>query len=273
MLCRTFLFLPGVDEKTEHHLWQAGCRTWWHLLERDFPPFSSKRLTFWRKKLEGLSPWARDLTFWAQHLPRKHHWRLLKHFSKEALFLDIETNGLKKGKHEVTVLGVFDGRRGYQAFVAGENLEEGLSLLEQARFWVTFGGSFFDWPFLKSCYPWLPEPLVHLDLCRLFRRLGLRGGLKKIEKQIGLKRPGGVEGLDGYAAVKLWCRWRKCGDGKALEKLIAYNREDVVNLLWLAELVYFGLTRLTLTGKIPALRVSSRKEITRWLYGGEEQQI
>ncbi len=259
MLYRTFLLLPGVDEKFERHLWQVGCRTWWHLLsQKRLPRLSPKRLHFFQDQIQKLLLVSKDLKALASRLPRRHHWRLFKHFRKEAIFLDIETDGLKRGEHEVTVLGLAT-ERGYASYVAGENLEDGLEILAQTRFWITFGGSFFDWPFLKTKYPWLPDPLVHLDLCPLFKRLGLRGGLKKVEKALGLMRPEEVDGFDGYMAVKLWRAWRQRGNPEALERLISYNREDVMNLIPLAEILYSGLTFLTLTGKMPALSVSCRK--------------
>lgn len=272
MLFRTFLFLPGVDERTERRLWQVGCRTWWHLLERDYTGFSATRLALWRKKLSLLSTRAGDLDFLARRLAKRHHWRLFKHFKKEAIFLDIETDGLRKGQHQVTVLGLFDGQR-YHAFIAGRNLEEGLSLLQTKKFWVTFGGSFFDWPFLKESYPWLKGPVVHLDLCPLFKRLGLKGGLKRIEKALGLARPEEIDGFDGYMAVKLWRRWRQRRDHQALARLVAYNREDVVNLAYLAEVLYAGLCQLALTGQTPALTVSSSREGKKKAYDGADERF
>lgn len=270
MLYRTFLHLPGVDQRLERHLWQVGCRTWWHLLEAEsLEGISARRLSSWRRRLEDHLLRRGDLAFFSRLLPRREHWRLYKHFRAEVLFVDIETDGLNRYRNQVTLLGLSDGRH-YRAYVAGEDLEEGLSRLEGARFWVTFGGSFFDWPFLKAHYPWLPKPLVHLDLCPLLKRLGLKGGLKKIERLLGLGRPEEVDGLDGQAAVRLWRCWKHRRDEEALTTLIAYNREDVLNLSLLAEIAYSGLTYLTLTGKRPALRVSSRNQGRQGSYGPGE---
>jgi uncharacterized protein YprB with RNaseH-like and TPR domain len=60
-------------------------------------------------------------------------------------------------------------------------------------------------------------------------RLGYHGGLKRIERQWGIVREDGVAGLTGFDAVLLWARYRR-GEPEALERLIAYNRADVVNL-------------------------------------------
>ena len=60
-------------------------------------------------------------------------------------------------------------------------------------------------------------------------RLGFKGGLKKIEPRFGIHRPKEVNGMDGYMAVLLWQRYQR-GDQGALDLLLTYNREDVVNL-------------------------------------------
>ena len=73
---------------------------------------------------------------------------------------------------------------------------------------------------------------------------GIRGGLKKIEKQFEIERPEGIDGLNGLDAVKLWRRFERFKDESALEKLIAYNRADVVNLERLAEETYTIMRRI-----------------------------
>ncbi|MCX7613805.1 MAG: ribonuclease H-like domain-containing protein [Caldimicrobium sp.] len=144
-----------------------------------------------------------------------------------ALFLDIETEGLSKERNAITLIGLYFGED-YKAFIQGLNLEEAITYLAKTPIWITFGGDNFDIPFIKKTFQGRVLPRVHLDLYHFTSLLGLRGGLKKIEKALGLTRE--TEGLNGYDAVKLWQRWKEEGDSSALEKLIQYNREDVVNL-------------------------------------------
>ena len=87
---------------------------------------------------------------------------------------------------------------------------------------------------LRNFFPDLALPPLHVDLRFLLARLGYRGGLKKIEPRFGIQRPGEVDGMDGYMAVILWERHQR-GDRTALELLLQYNREDVVNLEILME--------------------------------------
>ncbi|MCI4348018.1 MAG: ribonuclease H-like domain-containing protein, partial [Thermoplasmata archaeon] len=55
------------------------------------------------------------------------------------------------------------------------------------------------------------------------------GGLKRIEKELGLGDRTGVEGIEGIDAVRLWEDARRGVPG-SLEKLVNYNRADAVNL-------------------------------------------
>ena len=88
---------------------------------------------------------------------------------------------------------------------------------------------------------------IHLDLVHPLRRLGFVGGLKAIESQVGILRSEETTGLGGFDAVRLWHAY-DAGDDDALDLLLEYNMEDVVNLEPLAELAYEGLRSLCLDG-------------------------
>ncbi|MBC7530655.1 MAG: ribonuclease H-like domain-containing protein [Oligoflexus sp.] len=61
------------------------------------------------------------------------------------------------------------------------------------------------------------------------KRLGYAGGLKAIERQIGLDR-GDLRSVDGFLAVALWQEYKRRKSETALETLLAYNCADVINL-------------------------------------------
>ncbi|MFN4197081.1 MAG: ribonuclease H-like domain-containing protein [Caldimicrobium sp.] len=156
--------------------------------------------------------------------------KLLEYYlenEEKALFLDIETEGLSKERNDITVIGIYKENR-YCAFVRGYNFEKVISHLVQAPIWITFGGENFDLPFIKKTFINVSLPKYHIDLYHYTSLLGLRGGLKKIEKMLGLERK--TDGMTGYDAVKLWKKWQEERDRSALRKLLLYNREDVVNL-------------------------------------------
>ena len=76
---------------------------------------------------------------------------------------------------------------------------------------------------------------MHIDLRFAAAQAGLVGGLKHIEKAIGIERPHGLSGVSGSDAVYLWNMWKSTGEREYLEKLVLYNEEDIINLKPLAE--------------------------------------
>jgi uncharacterized protein YprB with RNaseH-like and TPR domain/predicted nuclease with RNAse H fold/dephospho-CoA kinase len=142
------------------------------------------------------------------------------------LFLDVETTGLSRYYDELTLVGWLSGGV-YRVHVAGDDPEPLLSSLRAASALVTFNGTLFDLAFLAKSFPGLSLPKAHADLRFLARRVGLTGGQKAIEKQLGVQVRDGVEDLDGAQAVLLWHRYLR-GDLESLRRLIDYNRSDVV---------------------------------------------
>ena len=102
---------------------------------------------------------------------------------------------------------------------------------------MTFNGARFDLPFIKREYPEIEFDQLHSDLMYPLRRIGYAGGLKGCERRLGLQRPG-LEDLDGFFAVLLWHDFRKNGNPRALETLLAYNIADTVNLAALMAMAY-----------------------------------
>lgn len=139
--------------------------------------------------------------------------------------------------------GLFDGVE-FRALVDGNDLGQFPDIISNYSMIVTFFGSGFDLPMLQRRFPnWKPDQ-IHIDLCPTLKRLGLRGGLKKIESQLGISRVSEAQGLSGIDAIRLW-RMHRYGSDTALDTLIAYNREDVVNLEKLAEFAYSRLRSQT----------------------------
>lgn len=169
-------------------------------------------------------------------------WRAFESFRDSLVYLDIETDG-GQGGESVTIVGIYDGST-YHVFQKNENLADFPDFMSHYGMVVTFFGSGFDLPVLQRKFWNLTFDQVHLDLCPTLKRLGYRGGLKKIEKQVGIARGDETEGLSGLDAVYMW-RAFLTGDKQALDRLIAYNREDVVNLERLAELAVAKMTETT----------------------------
>lgn len=146
-------------------------------------------------------------------------------------YLDIETSFEK----EITIVGVFRPEYGlvqlHDDSLSASNL---LEALEGTEAIYTYNGSRFDLPVISN--------RMGLDLTGMFEsrdlmydcwRHNLYGGLKKVEQVLGIERE--LPGMDGYHAMVLWARYQMFDDRQALEKLLLYNKEDIINLPVLEE--------------------------------------
>lgn len=249
MLQNSFVFLDRVGYKTEEKLWGQGILCWEDFLDRSsIRGISSEVKKNHDREVEMAEFSLRNKIshYFSYRLKPRDCWRLYPEFKEDACFLDIETTGLSPYSSDVTVVGISDGR-GVKTMVKGIGLTEDALVeeLSKYRLVVTFYGSAFDLPFLARKYPLVRLRVPHIDLCFAGRRIGLRGGLKVIERELGLSRDEEIKDVDGLEAVRLWRRWEKHGDERALDRLIEYNRADVMNLKTLAETVYLKLRERT----------------------------
>jgi uncharacterized protein YprB with RNaseH-like and TPR domain len=100
----------------------------------------------------------------------------------------------------------------------------------------TYNGTRFDLPFLKNHLGIdLGKDFIHHDLMLDCWRRNLYGGLKAVERILGIPRR--LKTIDGQEAVRLWLKYEKRRDYDALSTLLEYNREDVLNLKTLKGLV------------------------------------
>jgi uncharacterized protein len=233
----TFQHLPGLGPAAEAELWRRGVRDWSELLDapatRALPAEHRSRIEREVRASERALA-ERDAAWFGRRLPEREHWRLFPEFAPETSYLDIETTGLSPYAGIVTVATVH-AAGATRTFLAGEDLEELPAYLGRFPILVTFNGSRFDVPFLRAVFPAMESPPVHIDLRFLLYRLGLSGGLKRIEITLGLGDRTGVEGVDGLEAVRLWQEYRR-GNRSALERLVRYNRADTTNLAPILEL-------------------------------------
>ncbi|MEE9268698.1 MAG: ribonuclease H-like domain-containing protein [Candidatus Krumholzibacteria bacterium] len=188
--------------------------------------------------------------FFYDSLPPEEQWRLFAEFRHSAAYLDIETTGVS-GMDRITTIALYDGRD-IRCYVRGRNLDEFKSDIRSYGLLVTYNGKCFDVPFIQRALG-IRIDVAHIDLRYVLRSLGYSGGLKGCEKQIGIDR-GDLEGLDGYFAVILWNDFIRNRNERALETLLAYNVEDVVNLEALMIHAYnrkLGATPFGLSGRYP----------------------
>jgi uncharacterized protein YprB with RNaseH-like and TPR domain len=234
MLRNTFIHLPGIGPHRERALWNRGILDWDQFLACAHiggVPKPEVALDLVRGSMTALA--SGDADFFRPHLPPKEAWRLYSEFAERALFLDIETTGLSSEYHDVTVIGTL-GNGQLSLFIRGHNLDAFPDYIAQFPLLVSFNGSQFDVPFLRAHFPGARLDQSHIDLRFVLASLGYRGGLKSVERQLGLARDPAIQDVDGFEAVRLW-HAHKRGDPSALQRLALYNLTDVTNLVELAQ--------------------------------------
>lgn len=185
----------------------------------------------------------RNHQYFSRTLGLRETWRSWREFKNSCVYLDIETDG-GMGESNITCVGLYDGRA-FRCLVKDQDLSLFPDIISHYSMIVTFFGAGFDLPVLCREFPGFHFDQIHVDLCHTLKRLGFRGGLKKIEQHCGIVRSESTQGLTGRDAVRLWRNYLR-GDERSLDLLIAYNREDVVNLETLAEMSFTRLERQTL---------------------------
>ena len=243
MLEHTFVHIPGIGPATEQVLWRQGIHTWAHADQLD--PTSRVVRARARTLLRQYLPDShralqeKNAGFFARLCTLGEAWRAYRHFAQDVVYLDIETTGLSPTDDQITLVGVSDGTA-YRVFRAGADLDALPEYLRRFRVIITFNGAGFDLRFLRAAFPQLALPPLHIDLRRVTHRLGLTGGLKAIERSLGLQRDAAIAHLDGFDAVLLWRRYQR-GDRNALDLLVQYNAEDVLHLKTIMETSYTAL--------------------------------
>lgn len=246
MIRHRFSVFSGIGPKREQMIWAAGISDWQEFLEAGEVPglpagvcrSVATQIRQWSSALE-----RGDARFFANHVARTGHWALFEEFGDSVRYLDIETTGLSPGRDSVTVIGIYDGKR-YEALINGQGLSAQAlrDALEGCKLLVTYYGTVFDVPFLQCSFPEVPWDIPHFDLCFAGRKVGLTGGLKGVERTLGMVRDESIVEVDGYEAVRLWRRHQK-GDPTALKTLIEYNEADTRNLADIASIVYERLSK------------------------------
>jgi len=229
----SFIPATGVGETTERRLWAAGATDWDCFESSLVGDRTAENIESFietaRKRLA-----ADETAFFDRVFPSSERWRLYENFRKNACFFDIETTGLKPERSVVTTVSYHQAGE-TTTLVRGDDLtaENIQAMVDDASLLVSFNGIRFDQPFLETKFNATVE-VPHLDLMYPCKTVGLTGGLKQIERDIGLERD--RPDISGRDAVRLWQQHEAGVDG-ALDTLVSYNREDAVNLQTLADRV------------------------------------
>lgn len=244
MLKHTFCHIQGIGPKTEMRLWEAGIHDWHSFLSRRTPYFRSGKDNAVAEEIEASMKAleARRADYFHGRLQSADQWRVFPDFEDGIAYIDIETTGLEQKNCIITTIALYDGAN-IRTYVNGDNLGCFIDDIFRYELLVTYNGRCFDVPFIESFFS-VKLPHAHIDLRYVLSRLGFRGGLKRIERHLGISR-NELEGIDGYFAVLLWWEYKNNNNPNALETLLAYNVEDVVNLEILMHYAYSRMVRTT----------------------------
>lgn len=264
MLIHTFQHLRGITQKKEQDFWRSGITSWddfdrlhvkqqLTLFSQEGADNSNTPLYSSRNALD-----QEDSTFFASTLAPHEYFRIAATFPEKTLFLDIETTGLSRYYDKITIVGWSLGRE-YGVFIQGGNDKAFRQAIAKAKAIVTYNGSLFDLKFINQEFEGIELPACHIDLRFLAKRVGLTGGQKAIEIELGVKRPHNLVDMAGEGAPVLWYKYR-WGDIKALKKLIQYNHADIEGMKVIFDEV---VGRLLKKYKAPAAVVRSVHRFTK----------
>jgi uncharacterized protein YprB with RNaseH-like and TPR domain len=229
MLQNTFCHLNKIGPKREASFWENRILSWNDLLFAltadngrpvKVPLCLKDELDDSFRHLAG-----GNVKYFSDRLKSADAWRMFADFRSGIAYIDIETTGLEDP--DITTIALYDGKK-IKYYVNGQNLDRFRDDILNYPLIVTFNGKTFDVPIIEKFFN-IKLDQAHIDLRYVLKSLGYSGGLKRCEKQLGISR-GELDGVDGYFAVLLWHEYCKTKNKKALETLLAYNIEDVVNL-------------------------------------------
>ena len=147
------------------------------------------------------------------------------------MYLDIETTGLSPVNDDITIIGLLCGDT-FEQFTKNINLKayyvDEFIMMHEPDEVIGYNSNKFDILFMESFGVETLANLKQTDLMHQCHDLNLKGGLKKVEQILGIERQ--YEPLNFFQQTALWKKWINNNDWDSLDRLSAYNREDVMNL-------------------------------------------
>ncbi len=232
MITENFLHFKGIGPKTSETIKNAGFKTWQDIIDNpsNLPCSANLRNHLFSQATGSLNAYKNnDIQKLLSAFSTSEQWRILNHYHDRISYFDIETSGLSRYDAKITVIACLH-KGEMHTFFRDDNLADFLDLLDDVTLLSSFNGNCFDIPFVLESYH-IPElECPHIDLRWICYHAGLRGPLKVIEKECGVKRNDDIGDIDGFEAVNLWHRWVLHKDRKAKDLLVKYCEADVYAL-------------------------------------------
>jgi len=223
------MHIQSIGAITEQRLWESGLSDWDAFSDDISIPLSGKRKYLLQKGIDESRQhlYQNNPMYFSKCLPANQSWRMFPEFRNSTVYLDIETTGLDRHYQSITTIALYDNQE-IKTYVQGQNLDDFIEDIQQYKVIVTYNGKSFDIPFIENFFN-IRLNHAQIDLRYVLYSLGFRGGLKRVERQLGKDR-GDLRNVDGFFAVLLWDEYQKTGDRKALDTLLAYNVQDTITL-------------------------------------------
>lgn len=188
MLQNTFIHIQGIGAITEQKLWDSGLRDWDTFSDDISISISTGRKYFLEKGIEKSKQHLEDCNpgYFSALLASNQSWRLFPEFRESTVYLDIETTGLDCYLNDITTIALYDGHE-IKTYVQDQNLEDFIDEIYKYNVIVTYNGKCFDVPFIENYFN-IRLDHAQIDLRYVLYSLGLRGGLKGCERQLGMDR-------------------------------------------------------------------------------------
>ncbi len=239
---KSFIFLDKIGAKKEQGIWSRGIMDWDSFVKAESVKGISKKAKAYynRKLVQASKALVKNNSSFFMGMPSREMWRLYSAFKDSAVFIDIEATGVTN-KDSIFSVSIYNGLE-TKTMVKGINLDfDALKKeLEKHKLIITFNGSSFDLPFIKKRHN-ISISVPHIDVMHVCRKIGLTGGLKAIEKRLGIKRNRIISNLYGGDVLRLWRMFSATGDTYYLNLLTEYNEDDVLNL---KKIVEYATTKL-----------------------------
>lgn len=229
MITSNFKIIKGIKEKTEKKIKEQGINNWDEFLKRtEIKGISKKQLTKYKHEIRIIKKAVenKDHEKLAELIPKKHHWQLYKKFMEEAIYLDLE-----KDRKGITIISISDGEN-TKTLLRGKNLckETIKEAFKRGKILISYNGSSYDLPTIKKEYG-IEWKGPHIDLKPLAEKLGMKGGLKSIEKKLGITRKyETITTIRKGEPALLYRMWKGSKDDYYGELLLEYNQADTENL-------------------------------------------
>jgi uncharacterized protein len=238
MITKSFSIFEGISDRIEHKIKEQGIKDWNAFLKAEkVKGISSKRKIYYNSQILDLKESIRldNLTILSKKVPLNKHWMFYEYYKDVALFLDIEVSGVKKEDY-VFLIALYDGID-TKIMIKGINLDlrRLKTFVKNYPLIISFNGSVHDMPFLKKRYPDLFSDKIHIDLRFLANKAGLSGGLKEIERKLGIPRSKIQSTYRSGDIKRLWRMFKAGGDDYYLKLLLEYAEDDVISLKLIAQ--------------------------------------